>query len=329
MSSITQTPAQPAEAAGLVASLAQRVVENVERVVVGKTTAVQTAVAALLANGHVLLEDAPGVAKTVLVKSMAKSLGLSFRRIQCTPDLLPSDATGASIYNQKLGEFEFRPGPVFANLVLVDELNRATPRTQAALLECMAEAQVTVDNVSHPMADPFLVFATQNPFEYEGTFPLPEAQLDRFALRMKIGYPSEADEIALMESTRLRHPLDSLTAVVNAEEVIAAQGFVRQIFASEDIRRYITRLVRATRVHADVAIGASPRATMSLFHVSQAASAISGKEYVTPDIVRFLAPLALEHRLTLRPEARMRGRGASDVIHDVLEHTPAPTPNRR
>lgn len=296
---------------------------------VGKTTAIQTAMASLLAGGHVLLEDAPGVAKTVLVKSMAKSLGLSFRRIQCTPDLLPSDATGASIYNQKLGEFEFRPGPVFANLVLVDELNRATPRTQAALLECMAESQVTVDNVSHQMAEPFLVFATQNPFEYEGTFPLPEAQLDRFALRMKIGYPSENDEIALMESTRMRHPLDSIGSVVNAEEVIQAQAYVRQVFASEDIRRYITRLVRATRVHADVAIGASPRATMGLFHVAQAASAIAGKEFVSPDIVRFLAPMALEHRLTLRPEARMRGRCATDVMNDVLDKTPAPTLNRK
>jgi len=317
------------QAAQRVAQLGTTVLTNVEKVVVGKTQVIQTAISSLLAGGHVLLEDAPGVAKTVLVKALAKSLGLSFKRVQCTPDLLPTDVTGASIFNQKTTDFEFRHGPVFANLVLVDELNRATPRTQSALLECMAEAQTTVDDRTYPLPKPFQVFATQNPFEYEGTFPLPEAQLDRFAIRMRIGYPSEADEITLLETTRERHPLDSLTAVADAETVIAAQAAVRQIYINADVRSYIARLVRATRVHADVAVGASPRASMSLFHVSQAASAVTGRDYVTPDIVRALAPMVLEHRLALKPEARIRGRTATNVVNDILERTPAPTPSKK
>jgi MoxR-like ATPase len=322
------TTLKPQEAVEQVAAFAAKVVDNVEKVVVGKTPQVQTAVAAILAQGHVLLEDAPGVAKTVLVKSLAKSLGLSFKRIQCTPDLLPSDAVGASVYNQKTVDFEFRPGPVFANLVLVDELNRATPRTQAALLECMAERQVTVDNKTYPMAHPFLVFATQNPFEYEGTFPLPEAQLDRFAIRMRIGYPDELQELQLLENTRERHPLESIGSVSSEEEALSAQEAVKQVFVHEDIRRFIVRLARGSRTHGDVLIGASPRASMALFHMAQAATAVAAKEYVTPDIVRYLAPMVLEHRLTLKPEARMRGRTPANVVHDILERTPAPTPGK-
>lgn len=320
------THPNPQQAAETVQALAQRVVQNVEHVVVGKTQAVMTAIAALLAESHVLIEDAPGVAKTVLVKSLGISLGLTFRRVQCTPDLLPTDATGMSVFNQKTTEFEFRPGPVFANLLLVDELNRATPRTQSALLECMAEGQVTADNVTYPLEKPFLVFATQNPFEYEGTFPLPEAQLDRFALRMRIGYPAEADEVALLERIRQRHPMEDLQSVSTAAEVREAQQLVREIHVAEEVRRYIARVVRASRAHQDVAIGASPRATIALFRLAQAVAATTGQSFVTPDVVRYLVPLVLEHRLTLRPEARIRERRPEHMVADILERIAAPTP---
>ncbi|MEA2554654.1 MAG: MoxR-like ATPase [Fimbriimonadaceae bacterium] len=330
--SITELDTPPAgseEAARQVAEVGAIVLANVEKVVVGKTQVIQTAIASLLAGGHVLLEDAPGVAKTVLVKALAKSLGLSFKRVQCTPDLLPTDVTGASVFNQKTVDFEFRHGPVFANLVLVDELNRATPRTQSALLECMAEGQTTIDDKTYILPQPFQVFATQNPFEYEGTFPLPEAQLDRFAIRMRIGYPSEADEIMLLETTRERHPLESISAVADAETLIAAQAAVRQVYINAEVRAYIAKLVRATRAHGDVAIGASPRASMALFHLSQAASAVAGRDYVVPDTVRMLAPMVIEHRLSLKPEARIRGRTAANIVNDILERTSAPTPSRK
>jgi len=326
---IDTPPAGSEQAAQQVAQIGATVLANVEKVVVGKTQAIQTAIASLLAGGHVLLEDAPGVAKTVLVKALSKSLGLMFKRVQCTPDLLPTDVTGASIFNQKTSDFEFRHGPVFANLVLVDELNRATPRTQSALLECMAEGQTTIDDRTYELPKPFLVFATQNPFEYEGTFPLPEAQLDRFAIRMRIGYPSEADEITLLETTRERHPLESISQVTDGPALISAQHAVRQVFINADVRGYIARLVRATRAHGDVAVGASPRASMALFSLSQAASAISGRDYVTPDVVRILAPMVLEHRISLKPEARIRGRTATNIVNDILERTPAPTPSKK
>ena len=326
---IDTPPAGSEQAAQQVAKIGATVLANVEKVVVGKTQVIQTAIASLLAGGHVLLEDAPGVAKTVLVKALAKSLGLTFKRVQCTPDLLPTDVTGASVFNQKTTDFEFRHGPVFANLLLVDELNRATPRTQSALLECMAEGQTTVDDRTYPLPKPFQVFATQNPFEYEGTFPLPEAQLDRFAIRLRIGYPSEADEVTLLETTRERHPLETISAVADAKSLMNAQAAVRQIFINNDVRTYIAKLVRATRAHGDVAVGASPRASMALFHLSQAASAITGRDYVTPDIVRVLAPMVLEHRLALKPEARIRGRTAANIVNDVLERTPAPTPSKK
>jgi len=321
-------PIPPDLAAATVSSFANRVLANVEQVVVGKTPVIQAAISSFLADGHVLLEDAPGVAKTVLVKSLARSLALGFKRVQCTPDLLPSDAIGTSIYNQGKAEFEFRPGPVFTNIVLVDELNRATPRTQAALLECMAERQVTVDNETHQMQKPFLVFATQNPFEHEGTFPLPEAQLDRFAIRLRVGYPSEADEIALLELSRIRHPLDSIQSVVSYDEVIDAQAAVRFVHVSDTVRQYLTRLVRGTRTHSDVLLGASPRATQALFHLGQASSAVAGLDFVTPDVVRYLAPMVLAHRMSLKPEARMRGRTALDVVNDVLGSVAAPAPGR-
>lgn len=322
-----ETIAAP-DAATQVSAFAAPVVENVERVIVGKSTVVRTALAAVLAGGHVLMEDAPGTGKTVLARSIAVSLGLDFKRIQCTPDLLPSDVTGAAVFNQAESRFEFRPGPVFANIVLVDELNRATPRTQSALLECMAERQVTLDNVTHALPRPFQVFATQNPFEYEGTFPLPEAQLDRFAVRIRLGYPGEDEEIQVVKNARLSHPLEALRPVTGADQVMWAQTAVRAIHVADDIHSYIVKLVRATRHHADVHIGASPRAAMALAQMAQAVSAISGRDFVTPDVVRFLAPMVLEHRLSIKPEARIQGRSATTVVQSILERMPAPTPGR-
>lgn len=307
-----------------VAALTQRVVAAVERVVIGKREAITSALCALLAEGHVLIEDAPGVAKTQLVKSLSRSLGLDFRRVQCTPDLLPSDVTGASVFNPQSSEFTFRPGPIFANIVLVDELNRATPRTQSALLECMAEGQVSADGQTYPLDRPFLVFATQNPFEFEGTFPLPEAQLDRFAMRMRIGYPTEADEISLLERQRTGDPLETVPVVVEAQELLDAQAAVREVYVHEEVRRYLARLVRATRSHADVQIGASPRASLILFRLGQASAAMSGTDYVAPEMVRALAPRVLEHRLTLKPEARMRGIRPENVVAEIIERTPIP-----
>ncbi len=314
--------------AGLVTEFSQRISQSIQKAVIGKPDVVQVAIAVLLAESHALLEDTPGVAKTVLVKALALSLGLEFRRIQCTPDLLPSDVTGSAIFNQKTSDFEFRPGPIFANLLLVDELNRATPRTQSALLESMAERQVTSEGKARPLEPPFCVFATQNPFEYEGTFLLPEAQLDRFAVRLSIGYPSESTELQLLELTRERHPLATITPVAQLDELLSMQAAVRQIFVHEAVRRYIIQLVRSTRKHPDILIGASPRAGMALFHLSQALSAVRGHEHVVPETARYLAPFVLEHRLTLRPEARMRGRRAGHIVQELIERVPAPAPHK-
>ncbi len=275
--------ASPQAAADFVSGLAGRIIDNVEKVVIGKRQAVQHVVTALLSEGHVLMEDVPGVAKTVLAKSVARSIGGTFHRVQCTPDLLPSDITGSSVYNQGAGRFEFIPGPAFANILLADELNRATPRTQSALLECMAEGQITVDGATRELKRPFAVFATQNPIEYEGTFPLPEAQLDRFCVRISVGYPDESAEAAMLERLRLSHPVDDVAAVASLEEVSRAQGLVRTIFVHDEVRRYIVRLVRATRGHADLEYGAGPRATLAMFRMAQAAAAIQGMPYVVPD----------------------------------------------
>jgi MoxR-like ATPase len=266
------------------------------------------------------------VAKTVLAKSIAKSIGCNFHRVQCTPDLLPSDVTGVSVFNQKLGEFEFRPGPAFAHILLADELNRATPRTQSALLECMAEGQVTLDGATRRLARPFLVIATQNPIEYEGTFPLPEAQLDRFYIRTKIGYPDEEGEVAMLERLRTGHPVDRLGAVTSAEEIVQAQNALKYIYLHEEVRKYIVKIVRATRTHTDVAIGASPRASIALFRTAQAMAAIRGWEYVTPDIIKSMGPAVLEHRIIMKPEARLNRRNAAHVIWELLEKIPAPAP---
>ena len=314
------------DAAQFVAGLAKRLIQNIETVVVGKRQVIVNVLVSLLCEGHVLIEDVPGVAKTVLAKSLAKSMGCTFHRVQCTPDLLPSDITGVSIFNQQSAQFEFRPGPAFAHVLLADELNRATPRTQSALLECMAEGQVTLDGATRKLSRPFLVLATQNPIEYEGTFPLPEAQLDRFYIRTKIGYPDEEGELTMLERLRAGHPVDRLSAVTNAGEIVQAQNAVKSIFVHDEVRKYIIRIVRATRSHADVAIGASPRASIALFRTAQAMAALRGWDYVTPDVVKGMGPLVLEHRIILKPEARLNRRTASHVIWELLEKIPAPAP---
>ncbi|HNB54124.1 MAG TPA: MoxR family ATPase [Anaerolineales bacterium] len=307
-----------------VQTFAERVSTSIEKVIVGKRGTVELAVASLLCQGHLLIEDVPGVGKTMLARSIARSLGCSFSRIQFTPDMLPSDVTGVSIYNQESKKFEFRPGPVLAQIVLADEINRATPKTQAALLEAMQEKQVTVDGTSHPLPNPFMVLATQNPIEYEGTFPLPEAQLDRFLLRVRLGYPSIADEIAVLERQQYRHPLEDLEQLVSVEELTANQESVKAIYADRAIKQYIVDLVNRTRSHAEVYLGASPRGSLSLYRASQARAAMLGREYVLPDDVKALAIPALAHRVILNPAARLRDVTADDVVQEILNNLPVP-----
>jgi len=304
--------------------VANRVADNVEQVIIGKRSAVDLLLVALLCRGHVLLEDVPGVGKTVLAKSLARSIGCSFKRIQFTPDLLPSDVTGVSIFNQQTNQFEFRPGPVIAQIVLADEINRATPKTQSALLESMEEQQITVDGVTHPLPEPFIVLATQNPIEYEGTFPLPEAQLDRFLLRIHLGYPQKSEEIDILESQRTRHPLQTLNQVITAEKLLEMQQQIRNVYVDPAIKEYIVSIASATRHHDDVYLGASPRGSLALYRTSQAAAAISGRDFVTPDDVKALAEPVLGHRLIINPAARMRNVLAGAVINDVLNAIPVP-----
>jgi MoxR-like ATPase len=308
--------------------LSERVIANVERVIVGKRPVIELAVVALLCEGHVLIEDVPGVGKTMLARALAASLGCTFRRLQFTPDLLPSDVTGVSVFNQKTGEFEFRPGPIFTHILLADEINRATPRTQSALLECMAERQVSVEGQPRPLPRPFLVLATQNPIEYEGTFPLPEAQLDRFLLRLRIGYPSFDDERQMTLNLQHRHPIETLGPVADGAEVLRLQEQVTAVAVEDSVRDYIITLVRATRDHPDVALGASPRGTLALLRSSQALAAMAGRAYVLPDDVKRLAPFVLAHRLLLKPDAQLRGRTAEDVVQSVVERVPVPVAPR-
>jgi MoxR-like ATPase len=307
-----------------VQSFAQQLVENVERVIIGKTEPIRMIVIGLLCQGHVLIEDVPGTGKTMLAKSLARSIGGSFNRIQFTPDMLPSDVTGVSIFNQKTREFEYRPGPIMAQIVLTDEINRATPKTQAALLEAMEERQVTVDGVTYPTPNPFLVLATQNPIEYEGTFPLPEAQLDRFMLRVHLGYPSPQDEIRMMERQQLAHPVDALERVVTVEQLLAAQKQVRTVTISPEIKRYIVDLVNETRRHGEVYLGASPRGSLTLFRTAQARAAIAGRDYTVPDDVKAMAEPALVHRLILGPAARIREVEARQIVQEIVTAVPAP-----
>jgi MoxR-like ATPase len=308
---------------GVVQSVAERLCRNVERALVGKRAIVDLAIVALLCEGHLLIEDVPGIGKTTLARSLARSLGGTFRRLQCTPDLLPSDVTGVSIFDQKSSEFSFREGPIFANVLLADEINRATPRTQSAVLEAMQEAQVSVDGVTRPLPRPFVVLATQNPIELEGTFPLPEAQLDRFLMRLALGYPSEEDEETLVArgDSAVVEPLE---AVVGCEEVLAAISETRRVRVHEDVRRYLVKLTRATRVDADVRLGASPRATLALYHAAQGWAAMQGRDFVVPDDVKRLAVPVLAHRLIASLEARLRGRDAGTIVQSVLDSVAVP-----
>ena len=318
------------------------VADNVERVIVGKRSAIELLMVALLCEGHVLLEDVPGTGKTMLARSIAVSLGGSFKRLQCTPDLLPNDVTGVSVFNQQSGQFEFRPGPIFVNILLADEINRATPRTQSALLEAMQEQQVTVDGVTRPLPRPFLVLATQNPIEYEGTFPLPEAQLDRFLMRLSVGYPSPADERRILHNLRREHPIVHLQAVESntraieqltaggdrpvgadgQQELLPLQRLVWDVHVDDSLQDYIIRLVGATRAHPDLALGGSPRSSLALFKASQALAAVRGRDHVIPDDIKYLAEATLAHRLIVRPEAELRGRNAISILADIRESTP-------
>ena len=306
------------------ALVGRRIIENVAKVIVGKTAVVEQALAALVAQGHILVEDVPGVGKTTLSKALAISIGCSFQRIQFTPDLLPSDVTGISVYNQQSQDFNFRPGPIMSQVVLADEINRATPKTQAALLEAMEEHQVTVDGVTHPLRPPFMVVATQNPIEYEGTFPLPEAELDRFLMRLSLGYPDFTEEMAIIERQEQNHPIDSLESVASPEEVVSMQEAAKQVYVDRLVRHYIVTLTEATRGHRDVALGASPRATLGLFRTARALALVQDRDYVVPDDIKLLAAAVLSHRIVLSPAARMRGIRSEGVINELLNQVNVP-----
>jgi MoxR-like ATPase len=307
-----------------VQDIAKRIIDNIEKVIVGKGWAVELAVMALLSQGHILIKDVPGVGKTILAKSLAQSIDCVFKRIQLTPDMLPSDITGVSVFNQQTGEFAFRPGPILAQIVLADEINRATPKTQSALLEALAERQVTVDGITHNIARPFMLIATENPIEHEGVFPLPEAQLDRFMMRIELGYPSFDDEMSIVDSQRMQHPIDSLGVVASADEVKEAQEVVKEIFVHEKVQRYIVALVYATRKRDDVILGASPRASLDLFRSSQALAVLRGRDYVIPDDVKELAAVVMGHRVIVAPSVRMKGMDGCQIVDDVLKHLPVP-----
>ena len=297
----------------------EKVIANVERVIVGKHHEVRLALVALLCRGHLLIEDVPGTGKTMLAKAFARSLGCTFRRIQFTPDLLPSDVTGLSIFNQKTQEFEFRPGPIMAQVVLADEINRATPKTQSSLLECMEERQATIDGTTYKMPDPFLVIATQNPIEYEGTFALPEAQLDRFMLRLRLGYPQPLEEIVILDEQKRVHPLEEIGQVLSVEELRELQGLVREVYIDSAVSDYIVRLVNATRSHPEVYLGASPRGSLALYKAGQALAALQGRDYVIPDDVKTLAGPALAHRLIVKTSATMRDVEPLQIVEELLD----------
>lgn len=307
-----------------VAETAAKIKANIERVLVGKGGVIELTLAAILSGGHLLIEDVPGIGKTTLGRCLAQSLGCTFKRIQFTPDLMPSDITGIHFYNQKSGDFEFRPGPIISQIVLADEINRATPRTQSALLEAMGERQVTIDNVTMPLPTPFLVIATQNPIELEGTFPLPEAQLDRFLLRIKLGYPEEMEEEEMLSRFRAGSPEAELKPVTGEAEIINLQALVTEVNVETAVRNYIVQVVQATRRHDDVELGASPRASLGLFRCCQALAAIQGRGFITPDDVKSLANYALAHRMILKSQARLRDRTPELIIDEILGQVPVP-----
>jgi len=319
---VEQHSASPLPDVAHVRRVAGALIRNISTVLVGKERAIEEALCALLCHGHILAEDVPGVGKTMLARALARSLGASFRRIQFTPDLLPSDVIGVTVYDQREGAFQFRPGPIFAQVVLADEINRGTPRTQSALLECMEERQVTVDGEIYRLASPFLVIATQNPIEFEGTFPLPEAQLDRFFARIVLGYPDEASEIAMLERLKLQHPIERIEQVVSVDELLQAQEIVRHVHVDPSISAYVVHLVRWTRQHPDVALGVSPRGSLALYRAAQARAALEGRAYVLPDDVKRMAVAVLGHRLIVTPEAALRRASGVDVIQEALEAVP-------
>lgn len=307
-----------------VQTFTEKIINNIEKVIVGKRSPVELAVVSLLCQGHLLIEDVPGVGKTVLARSLAKSLGCVFSRIQFTPDMLPSDVTGVSIYNQVSTQFEFRPGPLMAQIVLADEINRATPKTQAALLEAMEERQITVDGVTHILPRPFMVLATQNPIEYEGTFPLPEAQLDRFLLRLRLGYPEMNDEISILERQQFQHPVNELQQVAPADELLKAQEAIKSIYVATPVKHYIVELTRQTRQHIDVYLGASPRGSLALFRAGQARAAMDGRDFVLPDDIKALVKPALSHRVILGPAARLRDLSGDQILDEIISRVPVP-----
>ena len=311
----------------MIENACRKIRENVQKTIVGKDEVINLGLVGVLCEGHILLEDVPGIGKTTLARSLSASLGCSFKRIQFTPDLLPSDVTGINWFNQKAQEFEFRPGPVLTNIVLADEINRATPRTQSALLEAMQEQQVTIDGITHPLPRPFLVMATQNPVELEGTFPLPEAQIDRFLLRIVIGYPSEDEENLILERFRASTQLAELPAVTSPQEILEMQSERSRVRVEESVRDYIVRVARATREHNEIQLGASPRATMALYHSSQAWAAIQGRDFVLPDDVKTMAPHVLTHRLMVSPQAQLRGRQPSQLVADIVDSVSVPVEN--
>jgi MoxR-like ATPase len=317
-------PAEREPGSSPVAPVANQILTNIERVIVGKHEEIVLVLMAYLAEGHVLLEDVPGVAKTMLARALSQSIGCAFKRIQCTPDLLPNDITGSSIFNPKTTDFEFRRGPLFAQIVLADEINRATPRAQSALLEAMAERKVTADGNNYELRPPFLLIATQNPIDHEGTFPLPEAQLDRFLVRLRLGYPEFEDEIEMLHRLQLQHPIETLETVATADDVVTCQQAVRRVHVDEKICRYIVQLVHATREHHDITLGGSPRASMALYRCAQAYASIHGFDFVMPDDVKQITPHLLAHRLILRPESRLRKKTVAGILEEILNAVPVP-----
>jgi len=301
-----------------------KVMDNLKKVIIGKPNVVELVTISLLAQGHILIDDVPGVGKTMLAKALAKSLGCKFRRIQFTPDMLPSDITGVSIYDQSTRKFEFRQGPIFTNVLLADEINRATPKTQSALLEAMEERQITADGITYELAEPFIVLATQNPIEYEGTFPLPEAQLDRFFMKIQIGYPSLADEMKIVNEQKITHPIEGIIPVVSSEEILTNQKTIKNVFISDQINKYIVQIIRSTRENKDIYLGCSPRGSLSLSRAGQIFAAISGRDYVIPDDIKYLVVPILSHRLILQPTARLKNLTSETILSDILNDTEVP-----
>ncbi len=320
----TRRTAQVRQSTATVQEISERVSNSVGQVILGKANEIRLTTLGLLCRGHILLEDIPGVGKTMLAKSLARAVGCTFNRIQFTPDMLPSDITGVSIYNPKSREFEFRPGPIMAQIVLADEINRATPKTQSALLEAMEEGQMTVDGVTYRLSNPFLIMATQNPIEYEGTFPLPEAQLDRFLVRIQMGYPQPADELKILASQQYQHPIQNLQQVLSLKELLAAQQQIKDVYVASEVQQYIINLITASRRHADVYLGSSPRGSLALFRTAQARAAMTGRDFVIPDDVKALAEVTLAHRIIVGPAARIKNITSRTIVQDILQNTPVP-----